>query len=368
MILFRYLIREVLKAQIAVLLVLMTIFVSQHFVSVLADASDGEFPASLIMTLIGLNLPGLAILILPLSLFLGILVAHGRMYAENEMVIFHGVGVSEWYITRVTLLIAVLNMVITSALSLYVAPWADEQQNQVLEQAQAEAGLAALVQGRFQASPNGRAVIFVEKINKDNTLNNVFVAQLPEAHVKDGQTNIVVANSGKVVEGRSGSQHLQLDDGIQYQGSPLARDYQIVNFGNYGMQIKEKEVDQRRRKVSALPLHQLLKLHTPDAIAEFQWRLAIPLAIPLMTLIAVPLARVNVRQGKFAKLLPAILLYLGYFGLMVAGRKALEDQVIPAYIGMWWIHVIALIIGVMLLVKERVIGRKFVNYFKLRGN
>lgn len=48
-------------------------------------------------------------------------------------------------------------------------------------------------------------------------------------------------------------------------------------------------------------------------MAEFHWRLAIPLAIPLMTLIAVPLARVNVRQGKFAKVFPAVLLYLGYF-------------------------------------------------------
>ena len=72
--------------------------------------------------------------------------AHGRMYAENEMVILHGVGVSEWYVTRVTLILAVINMLFTGYLSLYVAPWAEEQQNQVLEKAQSEAGLAALVQ------------------------------------------------------------------------------------------------------------------------------------------------------------------------------------------------------------------------------
>lgn len=97
----------------AVLLVLLAIFISQHFVRVLADASDGEFPASLVMTLLGLNLPYLAVLVVPLSLFLGILVAHGRMYAESEMVVLHGVGVSEWYITRVTLLIAIANMLFT---------------------------------------------------------------------------------------------------------------------------------------------------------------------------------------------------------------------------------------------------------------
>lgn len=364
MIVFRYLIREVLKAQIAVLLVLLTIFISQHFVRVLADASDGEFPASLVMTLLGLNLPSLAVLVLPLSLFLGILLAHGRMYAENEMVIFHGVGVSEWYVTRVTLLLAVINLVITGILSVYVTPWAEEKQNQVLEEAQADAGLAALVQGRFQTSPNGRAVLFVEKIGKDNSLSNVFVAQLPDPDEQAGMTNIVVAKSGKVVEESSGSQHLELTDGSRYQGSPMAMNYQVIDFGGYGMQIKEQPVDQRRRKMSALPVGELMKLDTPEANAEFHWRLAIPISIPLLTLIAVPLARVNVRQGKFAKMLPAILLYLGYFGLMVAGRKALEDEVIPSYLGMWWIHITALIMGFMLLGKERPVGLKIFGYFK----
>ncbi|ABI39897.1 MULTISPECIES: LPS export ABC transporter permease LptF [Shewanella] len=353
MIVFRYLIREVLKAQIAVLFVLLTIFISQHFVRILADASDGEFPASLIATLIGLNLPYLVVLVLPLSLFLGILMAHGRMYAENEMVILHGVGVSEWYVTRVTLILAVINMLFTGYLSLYVAPWAEEQQNQVLEKAQSEAGLAALVQGRFQASPNGRAVLFVERIGKDNDLDKVFVAQLPDPNDEIGLTNVVVAKGGRVLEDQNGSQQLQLNDGVRYQGSPQQKDYQMIEFGGYKMQIKEQQVDERRRKLSALPLTELMKVEGPEAVAEFHWRLAIPLAIPIMTLIAVPLARVNVRQGKFAKMLPAVLLYLGYFGLMVAGRKALQDGVIPQYLGMWWIHLSALIMGILLLGKDR---------------
>jgi len=365
-IVFRYLIQEVLKAQIAVLFVLLTIFISQHFVRILADASDGEFPASLIATLIGLNLPTLAVLVLPLSLFLGILVAHGRMYAENEMVILHGVGISEWYVTRVTLILALLNMLLTGYLSLYVAPWAEEQQNQVLEKAQSEAGLAALVQGRFQASPNGRAVLFVERIGKDNELDKVFVAQLPEPDDETGVTNVVVAKGGRVLEDQTGAQQLQLSDGVRYQGSPQLKDYQMIEFGGYKMQIKEQEVDARRRKLSALPLTALLKIEGPEAVAEFHWRLAIPLAIPIMTLIAVPLARVNVRQGKFAKMLPAVLLYLGYFGLMVAGRKALQDGVIPQYLGMWWIHASALLMGLFLLGKERPAFSRLSTYLASR--
>ncbi|MBR9726561.1 LPS export ABC transporter permease LptF [Shewanella intestini] len=364
MIVFRYLIGEVLKAQFAVLIVLLTIFISQQFVRVLADASNGAFPASLVLTLLALNLPKLTVLVLPLSFFLGILLAHGRMYAENEMVVLHGVGVSEWYVTRVTLLLGIANFVFTAFLALQVSPWAEEHQNQVLEKAQSEAGLAALVQGRFQTSPNGRAVLFVEKIDKDNKLNKVFVAQLPDPDADTGVTNVVVAKSGQVIEDEFGSQSLQLNKGIRYQGSPKTPDYQVIEFGGYQMEIKEQEVDERRRRLSALPLNELIKTKGPEAVAEFHWRIAIPIAIPLLTLIAVPLARVNVRQGKFAKIFPAILLYLGYFGLMVAGRKALEDEVLPAFLGMWWIHLSALVLGIILLSKERPIAGRLFNGFK----
>ncbi len=364
MIVFRYLIREVFKAQIAVLFVLLAIFISQHFVRVLANASDGEFPASLVMTLLGLNLPYLAVLVLPLSLFLGILLAHGRMYAESEMVVLHGVGVSEWYITRVTLLLAVANMLFTGYLSIFVTPWAEEKQNQVLESAQSEAGLAAITQGRFQTSSNGRAVLFVERIDRNNQLDKVFVAQLPSLDDESGLSNIVMAKGGSVVEDGFGGQRLQLNDGVQYQGTPKKVDYQVVQFGGYQMQIKEQEVDERRRRLSALPIKDLMVIDGPEATAEFHWRLAIPLSIPLLTLIAVPMARVNVRQGKFAKMFPAILLYLGYFGLMIAGRKSLEDGVIPAYLGMWWIHASALVLGILLLGKERPSGAKISGLFK----
>ncbi|MGL5148136.1 MAG: LPS export ABC transporter permease LptF [Plesiomonas shigelloides] len=368
MIVFRYLLREVFKAQISVLLVLLTIFISQHFVRVLADASDGDFPASLVLTLLGLNLPYLAVLVIPLSLFLGILLSHGRMYAENEMVVLHGVGVSEWYVTRVTLLLALLNMLFTGYLSLFVTPWAEERQNQVLEKAQSEAGLAALVQGRFQTSPDGRAVLFVERIGKNNELEKVFVAQLPAKGDDKSQINLVSAAAGKVVEDADGAQHLELSNGVQYQRTPGSLNYQILAFGGYGMQIKEQRVDERRRKMSALPLSRLMALQTPEAVAELNWRLAIPLAIPLMTLIAVPMSRVNVRQGKFAKMLPAILLYLGYFGLMVAGRKALEDEVIPLWMGMWWIHLSALLLGLMLLGKERPLGARFAGILRRKAS
>ena len=77
----------------------------------------------------------------------------------------------------------------------------------------------------------------------------------------------------------------------------------------------------------------------------------------ILIFIAVPLSVVNPRQGKFAKMLPALMLFLGYLLLLTSMRSAIEKNAIPSVVGLWPIHISALFIGVMLLMKERSSGR-----------
>ena len=108
--------------------------------------------------------------------------------------------------------------------------------------------------------------------------------------------------------------------------------------------------------MSAHPTSQLWEDDTLSATAEFQWRLAIPLSIPFLVLIAVPLSAVDPRQGRFGKILPALLLYLGYFPLLMASRKVLEDGKIPPALGLWWVHAVILMIGATLIMRDRSFG------------
>ena len=367
MIIFSYLIREALKSQLAVLFVLLSIFMSQEFVKILADAADGDFPGALVATLLALNLPKLAGLILPLSLYLGVLMAHSRMYADSEMTVMHATGMSEWYVTRVTLVLSFIMMLIAGLNSIWLGPWALEREYQVIEQAQAEAGLSSLIPGRFQNSSNKKAVIYVESID-DGKLDKVFVAQLPTTDSPQERTSVVMAREGKIIEEESGSQQMELAAGSRYQGIPGEAEYSAIAFDRYQMQIKEQEIEQRRRKLSAIPIQELWQQDTLDAAAEIQWRIAVPLSVPLLTLLAVPLARVNPRQGKFAKLFPAILLFLGYYVMLMAGRSGIEDEVVPVEVGLWWIHLSALLLGLSLLAKEREIGVKIRAMFRRNGN
>lgn len=359
MIIFRYLIAEVFKSQMAVFLVLMTIFVSQKYVKILADASEGQIPGQLVMAVIAFKLPQLAGLILPLSVFLGILLAYGRIYADSEMNILHACGVSEWYITRVTLVFSFVMTLLTAGVTLYLSPWAAEQEYVVREQAQADAGLSSIVAGRFQETSNKKAVIFVQNMRDSGSkLNKVFVAQMPDKESGDDKSTVVYANQGEILEGPSGELKLSLEDGSQYINSIEKKKFEKLQFAQYQLQIQEQEVEQKRRKLSAISTSDLISQKSSQSVAELQWRIAIPLSILLLTFIAVPLSAVNPRQGKFAKMLPALGLYLGYFVMLIAARSALEDGKIPSQIGLWWIHISALFIGAFLILKGRPFGSK----------
>jgi len=98
-----------------------------------------------------------------------------------------------------------------------------------------------------------------------------------------------------------------------------------------------------------MPTADLIGKDDLRARAELQWRLSLPLLVFIVTLMAVPLSRVNPRQGRFLKLIPAILLYMAYLTILIAVRGALEKGKISPALGLWWVHLLFLLIGLGLM-------------------
>lgn len=360
MLIFRYLLKETLKSQLAIFFVLMAIFITLRFVRVLGDASDGDIPASLVVGFLALYSPVLASLVLPISVFLGIMLAHGRLYVDSEMTVMKACGISEWYVTRVMLVLSVFMMLLTGMVTLWLAPLSAESEYQLRDKANSEAGIAAVIPGRFQQTGNDKAVIFVHEVDSegDQPLKRIFLSQYQQQPSGEPEVHVVYADAGSINVDESGAQNLILNEGNQYEGNVAENTYRIVEFDEYQIQISEQAPVESNRKMVALPTMELLNDGSIEAIAEFQWRIAIPLSLPFLVLIAVPLSAVDPRQGRFGKMFPAILLYLGYFLLLLASRRVLEDGKIPVQIGLWWVHGVMLVIGMLLIARDRKTGTK----------
>ena len=144
MIIIRYLIKETLKSQLAIFFVLFLIFMSQKFIQILADASDGDIPGGLILSLVGYNMPAMGLLMLPLSIFIGILLTFGRLYAESEITVMNATGMGNSILIRAALYLALITGGIAAVNSLWLSPWSQEQSTKLMENVESDAGVELL--------------------------------------------------------------------------------------------------------------------------------------------------------------------------------------------------------------------------------
>ena len=98
--------------------------------------------------------------------------------------------------------------------------------------------------------------------------------------------------------------------------------------------------------------------------AELQWRLAYPLSVFMIVLLAVPMSKVEPRQGRYGRLLSGLLVYIVYFNVMGILKVEVEKGLLPVFPGIWLAHVLVSLWVLWLLWREGL----FVRMPKLRLN
>ena len=354
MIVFRYLSREVLVTLSAVSAVLLVIIMSGRFIKYLAQAASGALDPGVLFMIMGFRLPGFMQLILPLGLFLGILLAYGRLYLESEMTVLAATGMSQQRLVWITMAPAAVVSLLVAWLSFSLAPQGAEQFAKLINQQDAMTEFDTLVPGRFQTLRDGSRVTYTEQLSEDRSkLGGVFISEKRmSATNKDQGISVLVAEKGRQEIKPDGTRYLILENGYRYDGNPGQADYRAIKYDTYGALLPKPEISDDVSDRDALPTRQLIGSDLPRERAELQWRISSPVLVFIVTLIAVPLSRANPRQGRFLKLLPAVLLYMAYLVILIAARGALEKGKLPLSLGMWWVHGIFLLIGLALLYWE----------------
>lgn len=344
MIISRYITREVSNALFAVTFILSLAFLCQQTVRYLNYVAIGKVPTDVLLTLIGFEVPYLLAVLLPLGLFIGILLAYGRLYADNEMLILQMAGFGRRCLTRLTMLIAFFVSAFIFFLMLYVNPYISAERQQVMASDEATVHLVqTMIPGRFQVSPDGRHVMFVEKMSRDRQqAENVFLAQERKNIDATGRNAwmLVLAKEGYQEKDKDSNDQLFVTaNGFRYEGIPGQNDYKIIQFKKYKVRIPQNDVRVGYPEAEALPSLDLWQDYAvPKSAAELQWRLSVGIAAFLLALFAIPLSTVKPRKSRYLALFPAVLIYIIYFNLLYISRHWVEIGYVPISIGMWWVH------------------------------
>lgn len=345
LIIHRYLLKELGLTFLGVTLLLLLIFLSGTFVRILAQAAEGDYPAGVVLSLFALKSVGNMVLILPISLFLGVMLALGRLYKDSEMVAMTACAIGPDHVLGSVAKLGVMVALLVAALSLYVGPLAEELSQRTLDEAQAKVEIEGIVPGRFTQSESGQDLIYAATAGpNEGELLGIFAHQ----RKNDVLTLLTAKSAITYVDSQTGHRYLLLRDGYRYEGKAGTSEYRIIHFAEHGLLLQTREVVASKRRRNAMPSGSLLASSEPSDIAELQWRIATPISALLLALLAVPLSKTNPRQGRFGRMFVGIMVLVIYNNLLSVGRSAVAKGEISPWIGMWWVHILLAVLVILL--------------------
>ena len=342
----RYLALEILKSSTATTLILFTILMSNTLGSILSDISNGDTPAeALYPVLLGQSVRVLS-LVLPLSFFLGVVFAFGRFYKDHELIVLHACGYGYRQLYKPMLVVLFPVLVLTAISSLWLSSEMQRNAKSIIDDKKNVHEIQQMKVGQFNISNDKKHVFFMRELSEDKLeMRDVIITQKLE-----GQSVLEKAQRGRnKLDDKTGNLFLELGPGRRYEGLAGQADYKIIDFETHGILLKQKQATISPLKDKEKSLREIYYSDLPLDKKELFWRMAYPVALIVLAMLAVPLSYIAPRQGRYGKIGVALLVFIGYLILLGISKSALEQDKIPLWLNYWWVHGVFVLITILVL-------------------
>ncbi len=347
-------------------------------------AAEGNLDISLLFTIIGYNLPYFLELILPLAFFIALMLVFGRLYVDQEMAVINASGVSRGRLARLMTPLILALFVGEAALSIVGKPWGVRSSENVWQQQALTSAFDLIRPNQFISSGNYHLYVGSLSDDKKQLQDVILIQSEPDKKgsaakintaknaAMDVENNIdpeaaeqlnipelptVLANNANISKdtitlakraeqvdtGNSGVTQLDLFQGRRYEIGAGSLKYNQVSFDRYRITLTEssKEViTEDNIETQAIgPLWQAAtgsaQVGSNNAMraaqGELGYRLSLPWLMIIAPMLAVPLAQVRPRQGRWLRLFPSILLFVS----CALGIISLKNAVGKGSVSVW---------------------------------
>jgi lipopolysaccharide export system permease protein len=314
----------------------------------LGQAADNQYERHVVFDLIALGAVMNLSVIVPVGLLLAVVLTLGRMYHDSEMAALQACGFAPARLFAPLFCFAAVIAVGLGWLSFFQVPRADQQVQLLRQSALKEAQFGKLDAGRFRSFSGGDAVFYAERVDEEGVLHNVFVRRETA-----GRIEVALSDTATYSKAASNGMHfVTLFNGRRYEGVPGESNFRVIEFREHGIPIAAPEDAVSTTDPDTKPTRELFGSGSASDIAQLQSRASSPLMALVLTLVAVPLSRLRPRQGRYARVGFAIVVYFVYSNLLSAAKVWLEKGDLPPAIGVWWVHLGVLALGLYLAFRE----------------
>jgi lipopolysaccharide export system permease protein len=333
----RYIIRQVLTPAVAGLALLVLLFTAFTSVQLLRSAALGNLPAADVLALvIAHDLSALEVLV-PSAFFAALIMVTCTWHREGEPYALYASGASPDRLSRPLRLLALAVAICVAILSIYGRPYSYVLRYDISERAANLTSQHMAPQRFYRWDRN--FVIQAEEIRREApNLAGVFARAEPE-----GKPLVLKAEAGQISEmDDDRRQTLTFIDGTSYEISPGpaaaaaagAPPDRVTRFERLVYQAQRPPSDALSKR-RARSTWELASATAPKDIAEFQWRLCMPMISFLVALMAIELGRLRPKQSPYARFTVAIVVYALVFNLSSITTSSVENGLLPRYPGVY---------------------------------
>lgn len=337
----RYIHREILQRFVWITGLLLIIITTNKFMDYLGDAASGRIPPEYVLKLLWLRMLAMQTEVLPLMLFLAITLAFSRMNQDNELAVMAAAGMGRRFQLRIVMHFCLAFSLLFSLVVFVGVPVVKQQIYDLKRLAWQEASFSALAAGKFREINKGENVVYIEKLsdNKKN-MKNVFL-QIRE----NDKSSVLKSDSAYFeIDNDTGNRYIVFENGRRYQGTPGMLDFRITEYEKYAALIEINEEIKTRDDPEAMSTPDLFGSSDPEHQAELQWRISAIIICILLSILGVVLNQYPFGQKPFTLLIFGIMIYFIYSNLLGISQTLLEKDKLPAIIGLWWVHVLVILI------------------------
>lgn len=338
----RYVFKELLLTWLAVAVVLMLILLSGVLARLLGDAAAGKIPNDAVWSLLTITGMQYLILLIPLSLYLGVLLNFSRLYKDNEMAAMGACGISMASLYRPLLMVAIPATAALLYLTLFIMPWVSQQAELLKIDIESRSQLTGLSAGRFNEFNQGDSTIFPQRQSDDGEhMYNVFLHKDIAKKHNQLTENIESADVTRRYKDEQGRHFILFERGRSYEGEPGRVDFRITRYEKKGIYVPDNKSTRQISRKESLEISEIWASSRADYQAEFYRRISLPIAALLLAVLALPLSYTTPRKGRYSKLGLAILIYLIYSNLLGVSETWIQKQQVNIWLGLLWAHGLA---------------------------
>ncbi len=351
----RYIFKEIALPFIIILFVLTFVLLMGKLLQIMDLMVNKGISTLDIAKLIVFLLPSFLMFTIPIALLIAILIAMGRLSADNEITVFRASGISLLQLYYPVAIASLITFAFTIIIGYFLVPQSNFASKRLLfDIAQQNAGLG-IKEKVFNADFKGM-VLYADKIPVDgNFMEGVIVS---DNRMADEPNTIVAKKAFLVSDPASFTVKLRLENGSVHTVSTDFKNYRKIDFTTYDINLDLSSaiasISEASKSSTDMTMSELLKkMKSPDLDAaairelaiEVHKKFSIPLSCIFFALLAMPLGITHHRAVKSRGFAVGIIVVALYYLLRIGGEALVETGRLTPEVGVWTPNLIFAILG-----------------------